>query len=764
MTQVAGAWLRGSYAAKLVIALLAVSAIVIGYGTVTHLQTSEQVRENVRANLRADAELQASEFDTWLDSVRTQAATTSDHPVFASGDTDRIQSRLKELMANDQVPEAVVAVHYLDSQSMEIVTSSADSMVGVSPKKQGAAFAEDPPEFDGPDDTYVSQPFRIPAVDFPVVAVISPIEGADHKAIVYMVNIGKRTEALGQSGEKTTVIVNSDGRFIAHPNPDKIGTKHEGGGDLPAIKQALDGTTGVTEMVEQNRNLLMSYTGLESKDWVVMVHVPKQEAFAVGSSVLSGIIGLIFVAMTSIAVVGVTVGSNTLIALKQLSSKAEQMANGDLDVELTTGRRDEFGTLYASFANLRDSLREKITEVEAERQEAEAARQEAEEMRSQLEEKAEEYRTEMQAIADGDLSRRLDPNSSNQAMAEIGEEFNEMIADIELTLARLEEFALDVATAAEEVEGSATEVKSASREVTEAVQEISDGATRQDTQLQEISGEMSDFSASAEEIAATVDSIAQTSNEAAAAGESGREAAETAIDEINQVEAETSATVEEIQALDEEMNEIGEIVEVIRDIAEQTNILALNASIEAARSNNQNSDGFSVVADEVKSLAEETKESAEEIEQRIERLQEQTGKTVEDIQQTSERVETGVETVENALQELERIVDRVEDADSAIQEINDATGEQAESLQRVSAMIDEVADISNETVDEAEGAAAATEQQTASIDEVTDEVSALAERADSLKELLRQFTIQQETGEGIHPTDPTPTNAPVTED
>ncbi|WP_435176037.1 methyl-accepting chemotaxis protein [Halorussus sp. AFM4] len=751
--------IRRSYAAKLAIALLAVIAITVAFGTLVHFRTAETVQADAQQDLTTLSKAQANELDRWLSNVERQARTTSEHPALASGDPDRIREHLSGLVEDGQVPRGVVAVHYLDTERMTFVTSSSSGMVGVSPREQGAPFATDPPSFDGPEDTYVTRPFTVSVADFPVVAVISPVPDRPNRAVVYMVNIRKQVAALEQSVDGGyTAVVDGNGLFVAHPNTTMIGQQHHGGADNPAVKR---GTAGESGFMEMGGNQLMAYAPMESADWVVMVHAPKSNAYALRSQVTSNVLGLILMAVISLALIGVTVGSNTVISLRQLSAKADEMADGSLDVDLETKRVDEIGTLYASFGDMRDSLRRRIRESEQAREEAEtakeraeAAKQEAEAMTRHLEQKAEHYQNVMVACAEGDLTERVDSESRSDAMTAIGRAFNDMMGEIEQTVANVKEFADHVSAAATEVDGSADEVMSASADVNEAVQEISEGAHRQTENLQEVSGEMNNLSASAEQVASTVDSLAETSQRAAEAGEDGRGAAEEAIAEMDAVEEETEHTVEQIEALEAEMAAIGDIVEVITEIAEQTNLLALNASIEAARTG-QDGDGFAVVAEEIKSLAEDSKESAAEIEQRIERIQAQTADTVEGMQATSQRISTGVETVEEAIDALERIVDHVEETNGSIQEINDATENQAESTQTVVDMLGEVASISEQTANEADGVAAAAEQQTTTMQRVGANATDLADRAAELRELLEDFEVHGETGTTGRDADPT---------
>jgi methyl-accepting chemotaxis protein len=715
--------IRRSYAAKLALALLAVVGLTVGFGAVVHVQTAEELRDDVEEELTTTAEVRSSDLDTWLSAVRKQTRLTAAHPVFEGRDRGAIRSHLTGLVDSGTVPDGVVAVHYYDVESGRILTSSDERLVGASPREMGAPFAQPSVDLTAGDGAYVTSPFRVPAVDFPVVAVVAPVPDDPDRAVIYMVDFAQRTESFTAAADGgKTVVLDSEGRLIAHPDEDRISTRYEGGASLA-------GTTGVTE----SDGTVRAAAPMESVDWTVLVTVPRENAFALGRQVTSQILGLILLTVVSLALVGVTVGSNTVISLRELSSKATTMADGDLSVSMETDRRDELGTLYRSFDGMRDSLRTTIEETRA--------------TNDHIEAKAGEYGSVMRTVADGDLTRRVDAESENDAMAEIGASFNEMLDELEATLAEVKQFAAHVSAASEEVDESADEVIQAGAEVTESVAEISDGTARQSDRLQEVAGEMNTLSASAEEIAATVESAAERSQETAATGAEGRSAAEEALREMDAVERETAQTREELEALDREMDAIGEIVEVITNVAKQTNLLALNASIEAARTGDEGN-GFAVVADEIKSLAEETQTSATEIEARIEEIQSRTAATVDGMQDATARLSAGVETVEEAIDALERVVEGVEAVDSSVREINDATDAQATSASSATEMVDEVASIGEQTSAEAERVAAAAEEQTAELTAVSEAAEDLAVRATSLQEVLGAFDVSDDAAAG----------------
>lgn len=232
----------------------------------------------------------------------------------------------------------------------------------------------------------------------------------------------------------------------------------------------------------------------------------------------------------------------------KMTQVAEQLASGNINLNVEADSRDEVGRLAQSFNKVIDSTKEQAVLA--------------------------------QQIAQGNLSVDVHVRSGNdvlgQSLQNIVEKMNAMILSIRR---------------------SAEQVAAGSKLVSDSGASFSQGAVEQTKSIQELTAAMEKISV-------------QTSKNADNSGKANSLAKSTQKNALESNEHMRSmlAAMEEIRLASEN---IGKIIKVINQIARQTNLLAINASTEAARAG-QYGKGFAVVAEEVRSLASKTSEAAKE--------------------------------------------------------------------------------------------------------------------------------------------------------
>ncbi len=370
---------------------------------------------------------------------------------------------------------------------------------------------------------------------------------------------------------------------------------------------------------------------------------------------------IIIIALISIFAIGIILiayrikksAINLTKPILELNHTAQQLAAGNLDVNINITSKNEIGELGDSFQKMVDRLKKYITYID-----------ETSEVLSQ--------------IADGKLSIHLKNDYVGEfqkiktALLNISDSMNQVMVGINK---------------------SSDQVSIGAAELATASQVLAEGA---------------------EEQAASIEQLSATTNNLADQVENSRKEAEISAQATAQTTTMIEQNQEKMKLMMDAMNKIHQtsqqvvgIIQTIEDISSQTNLLSLNASIEAARAGEAGK-GFAVVADEIGKLALESSRAANTTKELIELSIKEIdkGNTIaasamnslkesvsavdhvnEMIQKTAENAAIQAENMKQLRVGIEEITHSIQDNSAASQETSTTSEELASQAEILNKMV-----------------------------------------------------------------------------
>ncbi|WP_212936405.1 methyl-accepting chemotaxis protein [Bacillus hominis] len=338
---------------------------------------------------------------------------------------------------------------------------------------------------------------------------------------------------------------------------------------------------------------------------------------------------------------------------------------------------------------------------------------------------------------EGDLTARLQVNSNDEIGA-IATSFNNMLANLQHIINRVQKTSMEVQNASENMLEKTNTSRDATIKVQSSMSNLNASIQSQTSSMEESSTAMDDMALSVQRIAESASSVAELAVATSEHANDGSTVIQKSISQMTTIHEAVNATSEVVERLITHTKYIDAAVQSISNIAEQTNLLALNASIEAARAGEQGK-GFAVVADEVRKLAEQSKTAATDINQLLHQIQNDTETASSMMSQGRSEASEGINVIREAGSSFTTIVGQVNTVSTQIQDISATAEEMAASAEEMNASLNNIASISNEVSSETVATAQFAEQKVIVMNEMTLTAKQMKQTVEELDQLVSHF-------------------------
>ncbi|MDF1877588.1 hypothetical protein JHD47_07125 [Sulfurimonas sp. SAG-AH-194-L11] len=268
------------------------------------------------------------------------------------------------------------------------------------------------------------------------------------------------------------------------------------------------------------------------------------------------------------------------------------------------------------------------------------------------------------AIAKGDISKRIDVSTKNPLLIQLKKDFNYMVDKLETSVGKdmnSIEKSLTAYTNMDFTAGCPDCNSTLDDMIYDLGLDISKMLVKNSRDAHDLRDKSSSLNEFVGELIKVSDSQSQNT--------------QTTSDATGEITSSINAMVEQASEVGQQSEDIKNVITIIEDIAEQTNLLALNAAIEAARAG-EHGRGFAVVADEVRKLAERTQKSLSEINISINTLVQSIASIIQDLGVQAEKLE-----------KFNHIIDAMNENNQSSLEIVSKTSDLAKSLDESAVII-----------------------------------------------------------------------------
>ncbi|BAQ66762.1 methyl-accepting chemotaxis protein [Geminocystis sp. NIES-3709] len=454
------------------------------------------------------------------------------------------------------------------------------------------------------------------------------------------------------------------------------------------------------ELQERIFNVL----NVPESDLVVVASVEKTEIARAGQKLA---LNLTFIAiiLAAIATVLVVLLARQLSQpLTNLTNKAQQVADGNLDVQVELQGTLETFTLGDSFNNLVKQVNNLITEQKTVAQERKKEKEKLEAEITQLFE-------EVEGALEGDLTVKASLDSME--ISTVADLINAIIDN-------LKEIAI-------QVKQSTTEVGSSLVANEQSIQQLTAQAIKEAQATSHTLESVQEMSKSIEIVAQNANQAATLADDAFKETQESTQVMDDTVTSIISLRTTVGETAKKIKRLGESSQKISQVVSLIEEIALKTNLLAINASVEASRAGEQGQ-GFTVVAEQVGALAEQSATATKEIAKIVTNIQLETQEVSQAMEVGTTQVVDSTRLVEATKQRLETVLERSQRINDLMQSISQATVTQTDTSALVTELMQQITRFS--------------EERLKSSQEVSESMRNTAQVAQELQSAVAQFKIE----------------------